>query len=54
MDCPACGWPMKVIRQWETNNLACGLLKCDDCECEVSVKTPVDKMKSWPRGGIFA
>ena len=48
MDCPVCGWKVKLIRQWEANNFACGILRCDDCECDITLKTPIHKMRSWP------
>lgn len=52
MDCPVCHWPADLKQQWETHGFACALFRCSSCECDVSVKTPVAKMKSWDSSSV--
>jgi hypothetical protein len=50
MDCPVCQWPLKLERQWEAQGFACGTLRCNDCQCAVTVKAPMSKMAHrWPK-----
>ena len=51
MNCAVCGWDAKLVKQWESHNFACALYRCGDCESDISVKTPIAKMRSWfPEG----
>jgi len=50
MDCPVCGWPIKLESQWATQGFACAIFRCRDCECAVTVKTPMKNMAHcWPK-----
>ncbi len=50
MDCPVCGWPLKLESQWGTHGFACAIFRCHDCECSVTVKAPMSKMAHrWPK-----
>jgi len=50
MDCPVCGWPIKLESQWATHGFACAIFRCQDCECAVTVKTPMKNMAHrWPK-----
>lgn len=51
MNCANCGWGVSLVKQWESHGFACALYRCGDCESDISVKTPIAKMRSWfPEG----
>jgi len=52
MDCPVCGWKMTERNQWSAAGYALGLFHCITCECEVSIKTPIANVPSWPSAPI--
>jgi len=41
MNCPSCGWPLKVKHEWESHNFACAIWRCDSCMCDIVAKTPI-------------
>lgn len=47
MNCAVCGWPSDKVREWESAGFACALFRCITCECDMTVKTPVSKMRNW-------
>lgn len=38
MDCPHCGWNMKIINEWVDNEGYHGKFECPDTTCEVTVR----------------
>jgi hypothetical protein len=47
MNCAVCGWESLLVKQWESNHYACALFRCEPCESDISVKTPIKNMRSW-------
>ena len=51
MECAVCGWPIRnAPKQWAKDGFAWAVFRCDECECEMTVKTPMSKMAHrWPK-----
>ena len=45
MLCPLCGWGSKLVKEWNSHGYACAIYRCEDCECDVAAKTPIEKFK---------
>jgi hypothetical protein len=43
---------MTERNQWSAAGYALGLFNCITCECEVSIKTPIANVPSWPSAPI--
>lgn len=51
MNCANCGWSVSLVKQWESHGFACAVFRCEDCESDITVKTPIANMRSWfPEG----
>jgi len=47
LNCAVCGWGANLVKQWESHGYACALFRCEPCESDISIKTPIEKMNSW-------
>jgi len=47
MECPLCGWPIKISREWETHNKLCAIWECKECNTTVTAQTPMADVKAF-------
>ena len=49
MRCPLCGWGSKLVKEWNSHGYACAIYRCNDCECDIALKSPIEKFtkKKW-------
>lgn len=49
MRCPLCGWGCQLVKEWNSHGYACAIYRCNDCECDIALKSPIEKFtkKTW-------
>ena len=46
MECPTCGWGVRIIREYEEDGMVVGIYECrEGCPVEIRVASPIEFMR---------